>query len=157
MAHDPRPPAQTFDAVIAHRLSTWFGAGYIARGPGTFAAITALPLHWALANLLWAEITLCVVLCVLGIWASDRQARQMDVEDPQIIVIDEVAGAMIALTLAAGHGIFGDILALGLFRLFDIFKPWPVNWCERASHRGTAIMLDDIAAGSMAGMVVFLF
>ena len=131
--------------------------GHASRGGGTLAAVTALPLHWLFgAGPFAVEAAFALCVTFVGIWAAQKVADEMSEHDPQIVVIDEVAGALIALALARGHGVFGDLIALGLFRLFDIFKPWPVILFERIRHAGSAIMLDDVAAGVMAGVIFFI-
>lgn len=143
---------------LAFLAGTWFGAGYAPRAPGTLAALTALPIHWALMRMPHGlEPALIAVLTLAGIWAGQKIARALGAEDPQIVVIDEVAGALIALWLASGHGVSGDLIALGLFRLFDIFKPWPVSAMEHLPHAGMSIMLDDVVAGLIAGLFVYWF
>ncbi len=142
----------------AYELATWFGAGLVRRGGGTLAAATILPFHWALGGApIAVEVMLTTALVFAGIWAGHKVALARGEHDPQIVVVDEVAGALVALCLAHGHGVAGDLSAVALFRLFDIFKPWPIILFERGRHAGTAIMLDDIAAGLMAGAIVAAF
>jgi phosphatidylglycerophosphatase A len=146
--------------VTAHRtrwawwLGTWFGAGLLRPGPGTYGSVAAL-LLWVLAAHRWHGVELAVGTAVaalaatmIGIPAATIVARESGREDPGFVVIDEVAGQGIALI-----GIRADwehaLLALALFRLFDIWKPWPVRRLERLPG-GAGIMLDDVAAGALA-------
>jgi phosphatidylglycerophosphatase A len=80
-----------------------------------------------------------------------------NVEDPQQIVIDEIAGmfATVGVCLYSGFGLLQLIFCFGFFRLFDILKPFPISRLERLSG-GTGITLDDTAAGILAGLIVFL-
>ena len=142
---------------IARLAASWFGVGHFPFGPGTLAALSIWPLHWLLSGQTRAlEVFLVTAIAVLGFWAADRAALSLGQHDPPEIVIDEAAGAFLALAIASGHGLFGDFLALALFRLFDIYKPWPVIALERLENRGAAIMLDDLAAGALAGAFVSL-
>ncbi len=146
------------DSRIAFALATWFGVGRARSGPGTAAALTILPLHWLMTPAPPAlEWVAAMIVTVAGVWAGHAVAASLDDHDPRIVVIDEAAGAWIALLIAHGHGVAGDLAAVGLFRLFDIFKPWPVIAMERLRHAGLAIMLDDVVAGVMAGIVVWWF
>jgi phosphatidylglycerophosphatase A len=143
---------------LVRTAATWFGLGHARFAPGTLAALTMLPVHWLLERgPRPLEIAVAIALAAVGVWAANRAAHADGERDPDHVVIDEAAGALLALAVASGHGMLGDVLAVGLFRLFDIYKPWPIIAFERIEHRGAAIMLDDIAAGLLAGLVVSLF
>jgi len=101
-----------------------------------------------MAGLALATTIAAVVVTAIGIPASTITARVAGREDPGFVVIDEVAGQWIAL-IAIRPDALHAVLALILFRLFDITKPWPVRKLERL-HGGTGIMLDDVAAGILA-------
>jgi len=135
-------------------VATFFGAGLLRPGPGTYGSAAAL-LLWVGAAHLWhgAELVIGTALAALaatliGIPAATVAARESGRKDPGFVVIDEVAGQWIALI-----GIRPDwphaVLALLLFRLFDIWKPWPIRRLEQLPE-GTGIMLDDVAAGALA-------
>jgi phosphatidylglycerophosphatase A len=140
----------------AWTLATFFGAGYLKPGPGTYGSVAAVLLWYAAASLfaptrltLILATTLAAILITLtGIPASTITAREASREDPGFVVIDEVAGQLFALILATPdwHHAALDLL---LFRLFDIWKPWPIRRLE-ALPAGTGIMLDDVAAGLLA-------
>ena len=140
----------------AWTLATFFGAGFLKPGPGTYGSAGALVIWYAAAHIfhpnllvLAAATTIAaIVATAIGIPASTIVAREAGREDPGFVVIDEVAGqliALIALTPTPGHA----ILALVLFRAFDITKPGPIRRLE-ALPEGTGIMLDDVAAGLFA-------
>ena len=143
-------------------LATCFGIGYLRPGPGTYASIAAT-LFWIVLR--YAHLTtpiLFLVTCLLatvatlsGIPAATRVAQESGIADPGFVVIDEAAGVWTAL-LAAFLPLHGwtvslpaALAALVLFRVFDIWKPWPVSALDRM-HGGVGIMLDDIAAGIYA-------
>ncbi len=144
----------------AWTLSTFFGAGYLKPGPGTYGSIFAVLLWYAAASLFaptpihlaLATALAAIVITLIGIPASTITAREASREDPGFVVIDEVAGQLFALILTPAFGTHAwahAALALLLFRLFDIFKPWPIRTLE-ALPAGTGIMLDDVAAGLLA-------
>ena len=135
---------------------TWFGAGLLKPGPGTYGSVAAVLLWVAAAHLFhatWATLAAGTALAALaatlvGIPAATIVAREAGREDPGFVVIDEVAGQWIALIAVRPdwrHAVF----ALLLFRLFDIWKPWPIRKLE-ALPDGMGIMLDDVAAGVLA-------
>jgi phosphatidylglycerophosphatase A len=140
----------------AWAVATFFGAGYGKPGPGTYGSVAAL-LFWFgaahfyhpdLSTLALATASAALFITLLGIQASTIVARESAREDPGFVVIDEVAGQLIALIFMRPDWKHAA-LALLLFRLFDIFKPWPIRKLE-ALPEGTGIMLDDVAAGLFA-------
>lgn len=143
-------------------IATFFGAGYLRPGPGTYGSVAAVVL-WLLAG--WAvhhnTLSLAVVTCVgvvvataAGIPAATRVAREANREDPGFVVIDEVAGQWVALLLVPPLWT-NALLALILFRFFDILKPPPIRRFE-ALPGGTGIMADDLVAGAFALAAVHL-
>lgn len=140
----------------AWTLGTWFGAGRMKPGPGTYGSVAAVLLWYVAAHLLHPSLLVlalataaaAVAVTLAGIPAATIVAREAGRKDPGFVVIDEVAGQWIALV-----GMRPDwrhaALALLLFRLFDISKPWPIRRLE-ALPEGTGIMLDDVAAGALA-------
>ena len=133
-------------------IATFFGIGRLRPGPGTWASAATVILWAALAHALAPSlrtavaIALAMVITLIGIPAATQVARGSGIRDPQFVVIDEVAGqllALVAVPLAWKSFLAGFIL----FRAFDIVKPPPVRQLEALSE-GTGIVLDDIAAGS---------
>jgi phosphatidylglycerophosphatase A len=140
----------------AWAIGTFFGAGLLKPGPGTYGSIAALLLWFGAAHALHASneslaigtAIAAIAATLIGIPAATIVARESGREDPGLVVIDEVAGqlfALIALPADWPHA----ALALLLFRLFDILKPPPIRQLERLPG-GTGIMLDDVAAGLIA-------
>jgi phosphatidylglycerophosphatase A len=149
-------PAPLWATLIA----TFFGIGRMRFGPGTWGSAAAVLLWAALAYELPSAlriqvvIALAVFVTVIGIPAATAVARASKVKDPQFVVIDEVAGqliALIAVPLAWKTFLAGFIL----FRVFDIVKPPPVRQLEKLPE-GTGIVLDDVAAGLYALAVMQL-
>jgi phosphatidylglycerophosphatase A len=138
-------------------IATFFGAGYMKPGPGTWGSIAAV-LLWAAAawglplsalglNLLLA----CGILLsiVIGVPAATIAARESGRKDPGFVVIDEVAGQWIALLGCPPRDWPHALIALILFRLLDITKPFPARQLERLPE-GWGIVFDDVAAGLYA-------
>ena len=140
----------------AWTLATFFGAGHLKPGPGTYGSAAALALWYTAAHifhpnllaLAGATTIAAIIATAIGIPASTIVARESGREDPGFVVIDEVAGQLVAL-IAIRPDWKHTVLALLLFRLFDIWKPPPVRQLENLPE-GTGIMLDDIAAGVLA-------
>jgi phosphatidylglycerophosphatase A len=144
----------------ASLVATFFGIGRLKPGPGTFGSAATVLLWAALAHFLAPSvrtpfaIALAVLVTLIGIPAATQVARGAGKKDPQFVVIDEVAGqliALIAVPLAWKSLLAGFIL----FRVFDIVKPPPVRQLE-AIPEGAGIVLDDVAAGLYALVIVHL-
>lgn len=140
-----------------HWLAVGFGSGLAPRAPGTFGTLAALPLvitgWWLLPPLVYALLT--VPLFLLGVYASERTARDMGIHDPGAIVIDEWVGLWASALWLPFHWL-NVLLIFALFRFFDIAKPWPVSWADRRCHGGMGIMLDDLLAGLLTCAVLQL-
>jgi phosphatidylglycerophosphatase A len=143
----------------AWTLATFFGAGYLAPGPGTYGSVAAVILWYIAAHifpstsltLALATTLAAILITAIGIPASTIVARESSRKDPGFVVIDEVAGQLFALILMRPAW-QQAVLALLLFRLFDIWKPFPIRRLE-ALPDGTGIMLDDVAAGLLALLI----
>lgn len=127
------------------------GSGFLPKAPGTFGSLAAVLIWWLFLGHLPLAIQLAaiVLITVLGTWLTGRVQARYQVNDPGAIVIDEFAGQWIAL-LAVPLTPWGMLAAFGLFRLFDIWKPWPVGALERGVRGPFGVMADDLAAGLMA-------
>lgn len=144
-------------AAIA--IATWFGCGYFPVAPGTAGSIAALAIAYALVELahwqaFWIGL-LAIAATPLAIWAAGVTAREVGIEDPRLVVVDEVLGQWISL---AGVSVFNWkswLGALFLFRLFDVWKPAPVRQLERLPS-GSGIVADDLMAGVYSALVLFL-
>jgi phosphatidylglycerophosphatase A len=144
----------------AELTATFFGIGNLHPGPGTWASAITVLLWAALAYTLplslrtAVAVGLAVLVTLIGIPAATRVARTRGIKDPQFVVIDEVAGQVVAL-IAAPLAWKSFLAGFILFRVFDIVKPPPVRQLE-ALPEGAGIMLDDIAAGFYAFAIVHL-
>ena len=138
---------------IAYLLATWFGCGRVAFAPGTLGTLAALPVFWLLRELgTYAVLAGAVAVTFVGIWASGLVARASAVKDPQIVVIDEVAGLLV--TLSPGAQGWSVVAGLVAFRIFDQVKPWPANVFEARLPDGWGIVMDDVAAGAWAALLL---
>jgi phosphatidylglycerophosphatase A len=143
-------------ALPARLLATWFGCGLSPKAPGTIGSIGAVPLHFALATLgPLPHAAAIVALSVAGTWAANEVARAEGIEDPQKVVIDEVAGTLIAMGMVSGASIGIRLLGLVLFRVLDITKPGPIDTVQRLEPPGVGIMADDLLAGVVAGAMAY--
>ena len=142
---------------VAHVLATWFGIGLVPKAPGTWGSLAALPIGYAITNSGSVELLgiLIIIFFIIGIWASNVTSNQMAIDDPSEIVIDEVVGQWIAI-LTITPNIILYIFAFILFRIFDIWKPWPISWADRQIKGGLGIMLDDVFAGIFTAFFLWL-
>jgi phosphatidylglycerophosphatase A len=157
--------------TLARIIATWFYCGLVPFAPGTAGSIAAIAIAWLLNRYLGmpplAIAGLGALLAAPGIWAAGVTAKALGKEDPQIVVVDEVVGQWITLAGAAAPA--GSLnwlatgalnwrawlLALLLFRLFDVWKPPPVRQLEKLPG-GLGIVADDAMAGVYAAMVLFV-
>ena len=143
-------------------VATFCGAGLLKPGPGTWGSLAAAAIWYfglRAAHLTgWVVPVLTVagvmVVALVGIPAGTIVARESGRDDPGLVVIDEVAGQWVAL-IAAPVELRHAVLGLVLFRVFDIVKPWPARQLEELPG-GTGIMLDDLAAGAYALIVMLV-
>jgi phosphatidylglycerophosphatase A len=132
-------------------IATFFGVGYMHPGPGTYASAITVALWWAASHviapglLVPVAIAAALIITLAGIPPSTVVARESGREDPGFVVIDEVAGQMIALiaTPLSWNYLLASFI---LFRSFDIVKPFPLRRLENLPD-GTGIMMDDVGAG----------
>ncbi|HAT08468.1 MAG TPA: phosphatidylglycerophosphatase A [Rhodobiaceae bacterium] len=136
-------------------IATFFGFGLLRPASGTWGSLAGLVPGMLIAQNFGASglIFAATLAYVLGHWASAKWITGTEDTDPSPIVIDEVAGLWLTLTLAPLTPL-GIALAFVLFRLFDIAKPWPVRWADRNIGGPTGIMLDDVLAGIWAALVL---
>ena len=128
-------------------IATWFGCGKIPRAPGTAGSIGAIPLYvLAVQTGRGGVAAAAFAVTAIGIWASSVVARELGTKDPQIVVVDEVAGVLVTMLPVAHLSWRAVVAGFVLFRLFDTTKPWPIRSFE-ALPGGWGIVLDDVVAG----------
>ncbi|MEO5623512.1 MAG: phosphatidylglycerophosphatase A [Dokdonella sp.] len=140
-------------------IACGFGAGLSPFAPGTAGSAVALIPWFALRGLSAPLFALAIVLAfALGVWASNVVVAQLRIEDPSVIVWDEFVGQWIALAplLWIASDARWIIAAFVLFRVFDIWKPWPVSWADRSIKGGLGVMIDDVLAGIYAAIVIVI-
>ena len=135
-------------------IAAGFGSGLAPKAPGTFGSLVGLLIGCLLLLLGHAALLVgMLVATLIGLFAIRQQPEFA--QDPGWIVIDEIAGQMLALLALSRVSLWGAVLAFALFRLFDITKPGPVGWADKR-HDEYGIMGDDLVAGAMA-FIVLLF
>ncbi|BAO43779.1 phosphatidylglycerophosphatase A family protein [Thiolapillus brandeum] len=133
-----------------HLLAFGFGSGCAPLVPGTFGTLAAVPIYVLLSRLpLSLYLLVLAGVIVAGIWLCGRASRELGVHDHGGIVWDEFAGYFVTM-IAAPPGWQGILLGFFLFRLFDIWKPWPIGWLDKKVAGGLGIMVDDLLAGVYA-------
>ena len=133
-----------------HFLALGAGSGLAPKGPGTAGTVVAVEIYWPLAGLdTTVYVGLVVVLFALGIPLCQRTARAMGVHDHPAIVWDEIVGYLLTMAFVSPSVVMA-LAGFVAFRIFDIFKPWPIGYLDRQVHGGLGIMLDDILAALYA-------
>jgi phosphatidylglycerophosphatase A len=138
----------------AWAIGTWFGCGLSPRAPGTMGTLGAIPLYLLVARAGQAgTAAAALIVTAVGVWAASVVARDLGKKDPQVVVIDEVAGFLV--TMLPVRELSWAAIGIGflVFRGLDILKPWPVRRLEDLPG-GWGIVMDDVAAGLLgaAGM-----
>ncbi len=142
------PPPDLKNPV--HWLAFGFGSGCAPVAPGTFGTLAAVALYIPLSWLPPALYLVVLGLVILaGIGLCGRTSKDLGVHDHGGIVWDEFAGYFVTM-IAAPPGWQGIVLGFLLFRLFDIWKPWPIRWLDKNLEGGLGIMVDDLLAGFYA-------
>jgi phosphatidylglycerophosphatase A len=141
----------------ANLLATWFGVGRLPLVPGTWGSLAALPVAWVLALYYgpYAVIGAAGVVFLLGLWACTAYLARTRTKDPGEIVIDEVAGQLIAAA-PAGLDPLAFLLSFVVFRILDVMKPWPCRALEDLPG-AFGVIADDIAAGLYAAVLIAIY
>ena len=180
---NPKTDANQQKPRLALAIATGFGLGYLPKAPGTWGSLLGVFLAWGAlvvssarpeippaagpvasaiswSDFLLIECALVIIVSLLGLWASGRVASHLGRRDPSIVVVDEVAGQLIAylaLAIPAAFALNWKYLLAGfiLFRVFDIWKPFPARLAE-SFPGGVGIMADDWIAGLYAALALGL-
>jgi len=130
--------------------------GLIPGAPGTYGSLVTLPIayFWSIqvTDNLFLTIGLILLITLLGVYASNKVATNLGIEDPGEIVIDELVGQWIALLAIPAHWGFW-LAAFVLFRVFDIWKPWLIDKSQHLPG-GIGVMMDDVLAGLLALAII---
>jgi phosphatidylglycerophosphatase A len=151
------PDARFLLSHPAHFIALGFGSGLAPKAPGTFGTLVGLLLFLALEQVIapWHVAILAIPLFFVGIWASAVTGRDLGVADHGAIVIDEIV-AFLPVAVFANKSPLMLAVAFGLFRLFDIWKPFPIRQVDRRVKGGFGVMIDDILAALYACAVIAL-
>ncbi len=137
-----------------HWLAFGFGSGFAPKAPGTFGTLAALLFYIPLSRLPALFYAAAVVAAfLLGVWICEKTSEELGVHDHGGIVWDEFVGMWLALFLVPPQWLW-VLLGFLLFRVLDIFKPWPIKWADTRVGGGLGIMLDDVLAGIMAALCI---
>jgi len=137
-------------------LATGFFAGHIPFAPGTFGSIVGLPLCFILSKTkLSVAILFILIFIFFAIWISNRAEKILKQNDPGCIVIDEIAGIMIAF-LGLPFNIISVVAGFVTFRFFDILKPFPIRYMEKRLAGGVGVVMDDLIAGVYSNIALRL-
>ena len=139
-----------------HLLAFGFGSGLSPKAPGTAGTLVAIPFFLLLCQLpLLYYVSAVLLSAIIGIFICGRTASDLRVHDHGGIVWDEMVGFWITM-IAIPVNVITIVAGFALFRLFDIWKPFPISWLDQHMKGGLGIMLDDIAAGALAWCCLFL-
>lgn len=135
-------------------LATGCFIGNISFAPGTFGSILGLPLCFFLSKInLLIAVLLTVVFIFFAIWIAQEAEKIVNTEDPGCIVIDEIAGILVTFT-GLPFNMISVVFGFLVFRVLDIWKPYPIPWIERKLSGGFGIVMDDVAAGICSNLLL---
>ena len=139
---------------IIHLLAFGFGSGLSPIMPGTCGTIAAIPIYLLLANLplLYYSIILAIMILV-GFWLCGLTAHDLKIKDPPSVVWDEIVGYLLTMIAVPVYWLW-IILGFILFRIFDIWKPWPISWINDHIDGGFGIVVDDLVAAVFAAIIL---
>lgn len=154
-----KPPANLVSTVVRdpiHLLAFGLGTGLLPKAPGTWGSLATALVFWWLAPMnVFALLGFTVVLFVIGIWICGSSAKRLGVHDHSGIVLDEVVGMLLTLSVVHPEPLWIAV-AFVAFRVFDIWKPWPIRDVDHRLAGGLGIMLDDILAAGYAAFATFI-
>lgn len=139
-----------------HFFALGFGSGLAPKAPGTFGTLAGLPLFWLISSYaLHTQLLIITALFLIGIYFCDKTGKDLGVADHGAIVWDEIVAMMLVLTITPLHW-FAWLIAFALFRLFDIWKPYPICYADTKLKNGFGVMLDDLLAAIYASACLWL-
>jgi phosphatidylglycerophosphatase A len=139
-----------------HFIAFGFGSGTMRWAPGTFGTLAAIPIYGLIMDLPpWLYALLTLLLIVAAVPICHYVAKDLGVHDYPGIVLDEIVGYLLTM-LWVPIGWFWVILGFVLFRVFDIWKPWPIHWVDQRVKGGLGIVLDDLIAAVYAWIILQL-
>jgi len=137
-----------------HFIAFGFGSGAIPFAPGTFGTLIAIPFYLVLATFnLKIYLILLAVITIASIKICGDASKTINLNDHQGMCLDEIVGFLFTM-IAIPHTISWIFAGFLLFRLFDIWKPWPISWVDQNIHGGTGMILDDVLAGIYSNILL---
>jgi phosphatidylglycerophosphatase A len=128
--------------------------GYLPVAPGTGGALAAIPLGWFLAAFSkYILVAALLLLSISSVWIVSAYLKMSRDSDPKEVVIDEFVGCLVAIGFVP-RTVLWVLAAFVVFRIFDIFKPWPVGWIDRYIKNALGVVGDDVVAGIMGGLLL---
>jgi phosphatidylglycerophosphatase A len=151
------PNFKFISASPARFIAFGFGSGLSPKAPGTVGSLVGVVLYFLLAGFFSSNaiLVLLILFFVLGVWACDKTGRDLGVADHGGMVWDEIVAMMLVLVFTP-FGLIWYVMAFALFRLFDIWKPFPIGLLERRFKGGFGVMIDDVMAAIYAMAVLAL-
>lgn len=150
------PDARFLTSHPAHFIALGFGSGLAPKAPGTFGTLAALPLFWLLMQAGLDRTALLLIIAAgfaLGIWACTVTGKNLGIPDHGSIVWDEIVAMWLVLAFTPANWL-GWLAAFGLFRFFDILKPWPIRFFDARLKNGFGVMFDDLLAAAYALLLI---
>lgn len=136
-------------------LATGCYSGYLPLAPGTWGSMVGVALYWGISGLPPLSYAAAAVAFIfLSIWAAEHARRIFGEEDPSRVVIDEIAGYLVAMAFHE-PSLYIMIAAFIVFRIFDVIKPPPARWMERRLPGGIGIVMDDVMAGIYTNLALY--
>ena len=151
-----KPNVKLLLAHPAHFFGLGFGSGLAPKAPGTFGTLVGLPLFWLISSYgLSIKLAIIAALFIFGIYCCDKTGKALGVADDSAIVWDEIVAMMLVLVFTPFTWL-GWLVAFCLFRLFDIWKPFPIRQMDAKLKNGFGVMFDDLLAAIYAIICVLL-
>ncbi len=136
------------------RLVTWFGFGNLPKVPGTWGTLGAIPLVWVFSLMgPWGYMLATFFFVILSIQLCEWYGKQTKSEDPSEVVIDEVAGFLVAMTWIPLTPM-AFLIGFLVFRFFDIVKPFPISYFDKKVKGGVGVVADDVVAGIFTNILL---
>ena len=149
-----QPNSKFLLAHPAHFFALGFGSGLAPKAPGTFGTLIGFPLFWLIFNYSFStQLMIIAVLFLFGIYVCDKTGKDLGVSDHGAMVWDEIVAIMLVLAFAPNTWL-GWLVAFLLFRLFDIWKPYPICYFDAKLKNGFGVMFDDLLAAIYAILVL---
>lgn len=134
----------------AHFFALGFGSGLAPKAPGTFGTLVAFPLYFLIPKTHALGLTVLALLFLLGCYVCEKTGKDLGIADHSAIVWDEIVAMLLLLYCMPSQSWQTWSIAFVLFRLFDIWKPYPINYFDAKFKNGVGVMLDDILAAAFA-------